>query len=112
MADPRENDGADAPTRQVARPLALKRYAPPALPQQADGLAALRLPSGKFVTTVSLNSRTCRWPIGEPAELDFHYCGQQPESGSPYCDAHDRKSYQSVRSRRGTQRPLSLVRPR
>ena len=101
MADPREKDGADNPRRQVARPLA----------QPAGEQSALRLPSGKFVTTVSLNSRTCRWPIGEPAELDFHYCGQQPESGSPYCDAHDRRSYQSTRSR-ANHRPLSLVRPR
>ena len=47
----------------------------------------------------SLNSRTCRWPVGDPTKLGFHYCGQAPKSPRPYCDAHERKSYQPLRSR-------------
>jgi len=109
MADPREKQDGDNRGPSVARPLALKVYAPSAPPQPAGDQIALRLPGGKRVTTLSLNSSTCRWPIGEPTALDFHYCGQLPNSGSPYCDAHDRKSYQPTRSRA---RPLSLVRPR
>ena len=109
MTDSPEERGADNPSHQVAPRSAVKLYAPPAPPPAAGEQTALRLPSGKFVTTLSLNSGTCRWPIGEPTALDFHYCGRQPYSGSPYCDAHDRKSYQAARSRA---RPLSLVRPR
>ena len=60
----------------------------------------LRLANGKFVTTATLTSRTCKWPIGDPAESGFHYCGQPPESARPYCDAHDRRSYQSSARRR------------
>ena len=60
---------------------------------------ALVLPDGKFVTTLTLNSRTCRWPVGDPTELDFHYCGQPPNSSRPYCDAHDLEGSQSVRGR-------------
>jgi GcrA cell cycle regulator len=61
--------------------------------------SALILPNGKFVTTVTLNSRTCRWPVGDPTEAGFHYCGQRPISSGPYCEAHDRRGYQPVRSR-------------
>jgi hypothetical protein len=50
----------------------------------------------KPVTTLTLSSRTCRWPIGDPAVVGFHYCGVPPQSGRPYCDEHDRMSYQAV----------------
>jgi GcrA cell cycle regulator len=50
---------------------------------------------GKLVTTETLSGRTCKWPIGDPAEPAFHYCGHPPEAGSPYCDTHERRSYQS-----------------
>ena len=36
----------------------------------------------------------CRWPIGDPAATEFHFCGRCPKSGSPYCEAHARKAYQ------------------
>ena len=67
--------------------------------QPADEQSALILPNGNFVTTLTLNSRTCRWPVGDPTKLGFHYCGQPPKSPRPYCDAHERKSCQPLRSR-------------
>jgi GcrA cell cycle regulator len=54
-----------------------------------------RMLRGKLVTTETLSGRTCKWPIGDPAEAEFHYCGHPPETGSPYCDTHERRSYQS-----------------
>jgi GcrA cell cycle regulator len=58
-----------------------------------------RLVHGKFVTTATLTSRTCKWPIGDPAEADFHYCGHPPRAGGPYCQMHDEKSYGRGRTR-------------
>ena len=52
------------------------------------------------VTTATLSHRTCRWPIGDPAHADFHYCGKSPQSGSPYCATHDQLSYQAVSRRK------------
>lgn len=60
---------------------------------------ARKLVGGKFVTTATLTSRTCKWPIGDPTEPGFHYCGHPPEAGRPYCEAHDQRSYQAVRRR-------------
>jgi GcrA cell cycle regulator len=50
----------------------------------------------KMVTTLTLSSRTCRWPLGDPAKEGFHYCGVPPQSGRPYCDEHGRMSYQAA----------------
>jgi GcrA cell cycle regulator len=54
----------------------------------------------KVVTTATLSHRTCRWPFGDPVDPDFHYCGKSPQSGSPYCEVHDRLSYQTVSRRK------------
>ena len=54
----------------------------------------------KFITTIGLTIDTCRWPIGDPAESDFHYCGKPPLIGQPYCDKHDAQSYQAARRKK------------
>lgn len=43
---------------------------------------------------VALNNATCRWPIGDPHDRDFHFCGRKPLDGSPYCETHKRRSRQ------------------
>jgi GcrA cell cycle regulator len=49
----------------------------------------------KMVTTLTLTSDNCRWPFGDPTKSGFHYCGRLPQLGRPYCDTHDRMSYQA-----------------
>jgi GcrA cell cycle regulator len=58
------------------------------------------LEDGGFATVLTINDRMCRWPIGDPAENEFHFCGHKPKSGSPYCEAHARKAYQPAANRR------------
>ena len=48
---------------------------------------------GVRVTLLTLTERMCRWPLGDPQERDFHFCGLQAKAGSPYCDEHLRKAY-------------------
>ena len=62
--------------------------------------SVLRKHGKKLVTTLTLSSRTCKWPFGDPATSDFHYCGQPPQTGRPYCDTHDAMSYQAAPRRR------------
>ena len=54
----------------------------------------------KLITTIALTIDTCRWPLGDPAEADFHYCGKPPLRGQPYCEMHDERSYQGVRRKK------------
>jgi len=58
------------------------------------------LEDGSYATVLTINDRMCRWPIGDPAESAFHFCGRKPKLGSPYCEAHARKAYQPQNLRR------------
>jgi hypothetical protein len=68
----------------------------PALPQPI----AVKTRKRKVITTLNLSSRTCKWPIGDPARADFHYCGELPNPGRVYCSTHESMSYQPVQRRR------------
>jgi GcrA cell cycle regulator len=65
--------------------------APPPVIVEEDPIV---LEDGHFATVLTINDRMCRWPIGDPSENEFHFCGHKPKSGSPYCEAHARKAYQ------------------
>jgi GcrA cell cycle regulator len=54
----------------------------------------------KLITTIALTIDTCRWPVGDPTDSDFHYCGELPLIGQPYCDLHDAQSYQAARKKK------------
>jgi GcrA cell cycle regulator len=64
----------------------------------------ITLDDGSFATVLTINNAMCRWPIGDPAESEFHFCGRKPKSGSPYCEAHARKAYQPQQQRRDKSR--------
>jgi GcrA cell cycle regulator len=35
----------------------------------------------------------CMWPIGHPGEDNFHFCGEHPTAGKPYCEHHVELAY-------------------
>jgi len=45
----------------------------------------------------------CLWPIGDPGDADFHFCGDSSVPGKPYCDEHCAKAY-IVKSRQSPSR--------
>ena len=49
--------------------------------------------------TANLETNDCRWPIGDPRAVDFHFCGAQQVAGRPYCELHWRMSFQPSRPR-------------
>jgi GcrA cell cycle regulator len=52
----------------------------------------------KYIQT--LTESCCRWPIGDPQEADFHFCGKKKVAGLPYCDVHARRAFQPPQARR------------
>ncbi|WP_310620994.1 GcrA family cell cycle regulator [Flexibacterium corallicola] len=58
------------------------------------------MPMSERATILSLNERTCKWPIGDPGGEDFHFCGRQSDGSTPYCAHHRRVAYQPVSERR------------
>lgn len=64
-------------------------------------IAPVQLPSvqenycyGDGVSLVELKERMCRWPIGDPKDDGFKFCGGPSEEGIPYCNHHARVAYQ------------------
>ena len=48
----------------------------------------------KGVKMIDLKERMCRWPIGDPQDADFKFCGCNAVSGLPYCVDHARMAFQ------------------
>ena len=43
---------------------------------------------GRACSLCELDEATCRWPLGEPGEAGFAFCGAAPLAPYPYCPAH------------------------
>src|SRR5271169_3372603 len=88
---------AERPRASVPKAPSLRAHVPPAPVVEED---PLQMADGNFATVLTISDRMCRWPIGDPAATEFHFCGRSPKSGSPYCEAHARKAYQPQQQRR------------
>jgi len=71
---------------------------PAAVVRSAATRAAERPEDG--LTILDLSERVCKWPIGDPRDADFHFCGGPSRPGTPYCDEHVAMAYQTSSGRR------------
>jgi len=62
----------------------------------------LQAPTGEGVSIYTLTASTCRWPIGDPGDNDFHFCGANCTVGQPYCDYHAALAYQAPQPKSGS----------
>jgi GcrA cell cycle regulator len=65
-----------APPQHHAEPAPMPA-APPAPQPQLSAKAPGAAPAG--------GSKGCMWPIGDPKQAGFHFCGAPSEAGRPYC---------------------------
>lgn len=49
------------------------------------------------ITLLDLKLNSCRWPIGDPSDDDFHFCGADTVTGKPYCSEHCKIAYTSLK---------------
>lgn len=42
---------------------------------------------------IEFTGPSCSWPIGHPGEKNFHFCGDRPIAGKPYCAEHAALAY-------------------
>ena len=56
----------------------------------------LVIPVDERVDLVDLKESQCRWPIGDPQETEFHFCGKDKSEGGPYCAYHAEIAYQPL----------------
>jgi len=88
---------SERPRLPLAPKVAARVYAPEPPVVEEDPVV---LEDGNHANVLTINDRMCRWPIGDPSETDFHFCGRKPKVGSPYCEAHARKAYQPQQAHR------------
>ncbi len=68
-------------------------------------------------TMANIEANECRWPIGDPREAGFHFCGARQAEGRPYCVTHwdlsfvpGRSRHQAAPASSPAARPLALAR--
>lgn len=50
-------------------------------------VAQAKAPSAPRVAAQA-GSKSCSWPVGDPKQPGFHFCGDAAEAGRPYCAHH------------------------
>ncbi len=123
--------GRATPSRPAKRPVRLSRPARPhngapaprprlhavgSLPPQPflpapPPLEALTQPDGSVASVLTLTERMCKWPIGDPNDNSFAFCGRGATCG-PYCQEHSQLAYQpqTPRKKRAFGEPEELKR--
>ena len=59
-------------------------------------------------TILNLTERMCKWPIGDPRDKDFHFCGKSAHGNLPYCAEHAAIAYQPPGKRRDEERTIIM----
>lgn len=54
----------------------------------------------KLFTVNDLTASSCRWPVGDPKDEDFHFCGKEALPDKPYCAEHAAIAYVSAKTLR------------
>jgi GcrA cell cycle regulator len=52
------------------------------------------------IKLVQLTESTCKWPLGDPQEENFAFCGHSIKADTPYCEYHGKLAYQPIIERR------------
>lgn len=74
--------------------------------EEIDGLPVLPLPDETGDLDIPLKQRRsvstltsdcCQWPVGDPRDPAFFFCGgRQSSDGGPYCQAHTQRAFQAA----------------
>lgn len=91
------------PTKPLAKKAAPAPVKNPLLTKEAEEIKKMdreAVQIGGGVALIDLSERMCKWPIGDPRDDDFSFCGRTIRPGTPYCPEHAAMAYQTS-SRRG-----------
>ncbi len=84
---------------EVAPAAPYVRHEIEAMEVEPEFVAPVILASGDMTTVATLKGNMCKWPIGDPAKDDFHFCGQSAPTGKPYCGYHAQMAFQPAQRR-------------
>ncbi len=52
-----------------------------------------KIGSSACLKLTELDNHTCRWPIGDPRDDNFCFCGKKVRGGQTYCEEHSAVAY-------------------
>lgn len=90
----------ELPTSEIGRRLGITKNAVIGKVHRL-GLPKRRLPPEKpeesqVIRLSELRSGMCSWPVGDPGDDKFHFCGEQAAPGKPYCSKHCDVAYVKI----------------
>jgi len=99
--------GVDRPRRSTfprSKPISGQRTPTPALPRERVRkatwiFAEAQVGEMRRIGLEAICERDCKWPLGDPAEEDFAYCGLEAAKGQSYCAGHCRMAYRTPNPR-------------
>lgn len=95
--------------RPIPVPSALVQVAPAVPPRAPSRPADVVIPFSPRVTIMELRDTMCRWPLGDPTNADFRYCGCRSGPLGPYCEEHARLAFQPTQERRRVDRVARIA---
>lgn len=76
---------------------------------EPEFIAPLVLDTGDRTTVATIKNNMCKWPLGDPATDDFHFCGQSTLSGKSYCAYHAHLAFQPPQRREARREPRRVL---
>jgi GcrA cell cycle regulator len=67
------------------------------------------IPFAQRKTLMQLTDKTCHWPVGDPANPDFFYCGGETYGDLSYCAFHCRVAHQPSRDHHSAKAPYRAL---
>lgn len=77
-----------------------KKTSSASAPVRPAPIVDLPEPPALMLNLLQLTEHTCKYPIGDPQEETFGFCGAKSREGDPYCEYHCRLTYQPAADRR------------
>ncbi len=108
-AKPQRGCAPAAAEKDSAAPAKAPREEVKSVIPEPDFHAPLVLDSGDAATVSTIGNNMCKWPIGDPARDDFHFCGQPTLSGKSYCAYHARLAFQPPQRREPSRQPRRTI---
>src|SRR5215472_7299532 len=89
-------EGARVPHNQQIKKELVRSDLPVEVITNPNKIIPLMNELGEKITILNVTKAHCQFPIGDPANEDFQFCGHGRKQGSAYCDGHHAVCYVPV----------------
>jgi GcrA cell cycle regulator len=94
--------GRKAASQRIKKPRQRKKLAAEIIEfrrKEAPDIVDAQIPVEQRKSLINLGPRDCRWPVGEPQDADFFFCGAASDDGCSYCPSHTWRSIEPRKER-------------